>query len=835
MKFFVNVQWTILLFPAIISRAFEFKKSIASVRGNIRTIFSTSHKKNSQVGKYFRLTPTAVAWDPLKAVAVWDRFTVGQSSWSWWKRVWSEVSTADFERTAYESYVTLNGTEANHLKQLNQGLVRLSMMYGWCLTEHDLYMIERLKKELLPAVSYMDALDISTIMVALEVAYQAHNGQRRKSGEAFINHPLEVAKMLGKLRMDANTVVAGLLHDTVEDTPITLAELSDMFGADVASIFKGDTKASKLSSQDSFADLEDSTTLGLPFSFTDKQAENLRCMLLAMSKDARVVVVKLADRLHNMRTLGAMPPSKQQRIAAETMSIFVPLARRLGMWPIKSELENLCFSILCPAEYKDVNDRIERFRSGAGAKIQQARRLELFLKSSFCSAQAENIRVDMIEHSPYSIWKKSQRDNSQLPDEINPFFFKILFKTKEVPGLSQSDEEKAEQATCYKVLDSVHTLFRPTAPLKVKDYIAFPKTNGYRALHTCVLVDNHALEVQIRTYGMERVALFGLAALWREDQLVAEYLSLPWLEVARTRALGATPPTAKGQEFAEAVSEELQSRRFVLAFQGGVSPILANGPNMTTGWVVNQQMSTGEHLVAVKVNGRQVPLNHPLRDGDIVCTVFTTSLKAFSTAETVVGEQPSEEVSKRYALSKRTVQAVRVNLVSSDWPCDLVEKTSAAAASNEESSDYFRPVAGRSSSILKLDKDNSAFQDLFDLSFYRLAELKHGRMSIVFLLLMVVPGFSAYITEMKASTELTPFLPLSMSSPTQVIQVAVLMGIGELAAFIWKMLAVEQSNPSRSQGRIIFNSLLATEVAYGRLAMIGVICVLLQALSTPIH
>mmetsp|Transcript_14422 Transcript_14422/g.18837 ORF Transcript_14422/g.18837 Transcript_14422/m.18837 type:complete len:899 (+) Transcript_14422:66-2762(+) len=830
----------------------------------------------------------AVAWNPLKAVAgTWD--ARAQIS-SLYQRQLGNLAPGKGKEVQFPTAKDFAEVKkrSSEVTQVNQGLAKLSMTYGWCLTDGDIYSIEQLKNDLLPSISYLKEQDIFKIMVALEVAYQAHNGQRRKSGEPYVIHPVEVAKILGELRMDAKIVVAGLLHDTVEDTPLTLEDLAELFGDDVSAIVKGETKVSKLPQQGG-------QQVGGGVVFSDKQAENLRCMLVAMAKDARVVVVKLADRLHNMRTLGAMPPHKQQRIAKETVSIFVPLAQRLGVYTIKSELEDLCFSILQPEEYSDIVERINRFkyqsRDARGeALTQQVRRLEVFLKESSTANLANNIRVEIMEHSPSDIWRRSQRNGKSLPDTIDPTYLRILFKAREIPGLSASAQEKEEQATCYRLLESVHTLFRPTSPLKVKDYIAFPKLNGYRSLHTQVVLESQPIEVQIRTYSMERVAKYGMAAQWLEDSHLADYLSLPWLDLARSKAFNSTLPTATGQEFADNIRDQLRGQRFVVSAKGLVSQVAAEA-NATVGSVVARQLAAGEHLVAVKVNGRQVPLTHPLREGDIVSTVLTTPLGGQTAAAAAVpsGAQsltsPQKEVSPHPmngtlwcaacegmgvplappAFSQlqqggggggeespnregqafdrgQKAQAVRVSVVSSMWPWNLVgeeEEVQQGEDNSQESiEEFFRPVAEGTGPVSP--------STTTDFEWYRLAEIKHGRMCMVLLLFLFVPEIWDYIIAQAEHLPPTPFLPFYSYTPAQVLQLLVLVGIGEFIVTIIKNMQAKGSiiiEERRSNSIPVMleeekrqiQGLINNEILYGRLAMLGISAMLLQAAVEPMH
>ena len=322
--------------------------------------------------------------------------------------------------------------------------------------------------------------DTAPIQKAWEFCVHYHAGQLRASGEPYIIHPLEVAEVLAEMKLDSTAIAAGLLHDAVEDTPVTTEEILTAFGDQVAHIVEGVTKIDKIQ----FANRE------------DRQAENVRKMLLAMVSDVRVVLIKLADRLHNMRTLEHLKPERQHAIAQETLDIYAPLAHRLGMGKVRGELEDLAFRYTDPVSYARVAEAIEarrlegeQFLGGVeDAIVEQLREHNI------------NARVEWRIKRLYSIWQKLQKSQVQVDQVFDLLAIRIITQT---------------QADCYGVLGLIHMLWRPV-PGRVKDFIAIPRANLYQSLHTTVMGDGgHQFEVQIRTEEMHRIAEEGIAAHWK--------------------------------------------------------------------------------------------------------------------------------------------------------------------------------------------------------------------------------------------------------------------------------------------------------------------------------
>ena len=440
----------------------------------------------------------------------------------------------------------------------------------------------RLNDILDTVVSYNPSADLNLIRKAYVYCAKVHQGQTRLSGEPYIIHPLEVAGLLATLKLDVPSIVTGFLHDTIEDTLTTSEELAEMFGPEVAALVEGVTKISKIH----FKTKE------------ENQAENFRKMLLAMANDIRVILVKLADRLHNMRTLQFQPDIKQRSISRETMDIYAPIAHRLGISWIKTELEDLSFRYLQPEVYFDLSTRIQR-------KKQE--------RESFILEIQQIIRQKLVDHQIvgevsgrskhlYSIYRKMEKRRVEFDDIYDLTALRVLV-----------DDVKS----CYEVLGIIHSAWRPI-PGRFKDYIAMPKGNMYQSLHTTVIGPHgDRMEVQIRTYEMHRVAEAGIAAHWKYKEGKGydekEVRRFAWLR----QLLEWQQELQDSREFMDSVKVELFPEEvYVFTPKGDVKGFPKGSTPIDFAYAVHSDV--GHRCVGAKVNGKLVPLKHELQNGDIV-------------------------------------------------------------------------------------------------------------------------------------------------------------------------------------------------------------------------
>ena len=428
--------------------------------------------------------------------------------------------------------------------------------------------------------------DAALICRAFTFAYQLHEGQTRKSGEPYIAHPIAVAGLLRDLGGDSVTIAAGFLHDVVEDTEVTPEEIESMFGVEVRLLVEGVTKLSKFNFS----------------STTERQAENFRRMFLAMATDIRVIIVKLADRLHNMRTLHHLKPEKQQRISQETREIFAPLANRLGIGRFKWELEDLCFKYLEPEAYEEIKALIAERRADREARIA---RVTQTLRS-----RLEHLRVKVVELNGrpkhlYGIYQKMQRQQKEFSQIYDIAAFRIIVETNE---------------ECYRALAVVHDAFKPI-PGRFKDYIGLPKPNRYQSLHTTVVGSNgRPIEVQIRTLEMHHVAEYGIAAHWKyketgtsEISLSSEDNKFTWLR----QLLEWQKDLSDAQEYMESVKDNLfEDDVYVFTPNGDVVALAQGATPVDFAYRIHSEI--GNHMKGARVNGRWSMLSKPLENGDIV-------------------------------------------------------------------------------------------------------------------------------------------------------------------------------------------------------------------------
>lgn len=548
--------------------------------------------------------------------------------------------------------------------------------------------------DLRPKLDYLEPHARERVLSALEVANVAHEGQKRKSGEPFIIHPIAVAAILADMRMDRDCIIAGLLHDTVEDTPVTLEELETLFGRDVRKIVEGETKFSKLakkvhggksnrshhdarnSSTSSVSSAEiaslNSTLANSPFG-TDahstsatapvsetpanvgyvppiqkerqkleeehqKQADNLRAMFLAMTEDVRVIIVKLADRLHNMRTLAHMSPDKQKKISKETLEFFAPLAHRLGMRRIKSELEELSFMYLHREEYHQLQYEVEtllrRSRYDYYLKTAEAIVRDVLEQDRILCNMIRSVEVVGSTKELYSIYKRMLAGEN-LDSMLDIATMRVVVDLD--PGVDSNQ-------ACYHVLGRIHAMWKPL-PRRLKDYIAFPKPNGYQSLHTTVLLgqkfDFFAMEIQIRTKEMHQIAEEGIAAELFQSGSITKSAALSSEEDDES-SLGTDGEWKKrtqgwlisireyieefssSRDLVDAVRRDLLGNRvFVFTPKGRIVDLPKDSTPIDVAYRIHSDV--GHKMIGAKVNGRMVHLDYKLQNADVVKIIGSSS------------------------------------------------------------------------------------------------------------------------------------------------------------------------------------------------------------------
>ncbi|MFD1418098.1 RelA/SpoT family protein [Companilactobacillus keshanensis] len=462
---------------------------------------------------------------------------------------------------------------------------------------------------------YMNEEHVEFVNRSYKFAAYVHKEQKRATGEPYIIHPTQVAQILASLHMDPYTVAAGYLHDVVEDTNITLGDVNELFGDQVATIVDGVTKISKYKYR----------------SHQELLAENHRKMLLATAKDLRVIMVKLADRLHNMRTLKALRPDKQRRIATETLEIYAPLADRLGISKIKWELEDLSLHYINPQQYYRIVHLMNSKRDQREAYIAEA--ID-YIKTS---VDALGIKYDIYGRPKhiYSIYKKMRDKHKQFSELYDLLAIRIVV-----------DSVK----DCYAVLGSIHSKWKPI-PGRFKDYIAVPKANGYQSLHTTIIgPGGQPLEVQIRTYKMHEIAEYGVAAHWAYKEGNFEGVQIDEneqkIDVFR-EILELQENSDNAADFMKSVKGEIfNDRVYVFTPQGEVVELPKGSTTLDFAYQVHTEV--GNHSVGSKVNARMVPLNYQLKNGDIVEILTSASAKPSRDWVNVVYTSRSRNKIKRY-------------------------------------------------------------------------------------------------------------------------------------------------------------------------------------------
>lgn len=432
--------------------------------------------------------------------------------------------------------------------------------------------------------SYLEPAQIETCYQAYVLAEKAHSGQARRSGEPYISHPVGAALILAGMRLDYQTIMATLLHDVVEDTSVSKDDLLALFGEEVTALVDGVTKLTKIKFE----------------SRAEAQAENFRKMVLAMVKDIRVIIVKLADRLHNMRTLGVLPVEKRRRIAIETLEIYAPIANRLGMHAVYTALEDLGFNALYPMRYRAIKSAIEKSR---GNRRELTQKIEQDLQEALEELNIPYEHVFGRQKHLYSVYRKMRFKKASFFEISDVFAFRVI--TEDIDS-------------CYRVMGALHQTYKPV-PQRFKDYIGIPKVNGYQSLHTTLFGPfGVPLEVQIRTRDMDRVAQNGVAAHWiykssglevNEAQLRAREWVQRLLELQRS--------TNDSLEFIENVKIDLfPDEVYVFTPKGHIMELPKGATPVDFAYTVHSDV--GNHCVSAKVNRRVVPLSMPLTNGQTV-------------------------------------------------------------------------------------------------------------------------------------------------------------------------------------------------------------------------
>ena len=477
-------------------------------------------------------------------------------------------------------------------------------------------LVERVK-------AYDPGVDEDAVNRGYVFAMRAHGAQRRASGDPYFSHPLEVAGILTGYRLDIASIITALLHDTIEDTPATLDEIQDLFGEEVARLVDGVTKLNRIELQSDHS----------------KQAENFRKLVLAMSEDIRVLLVKLADRLHNMRTLEHVPNGeKRHQIAVETMEIYAPLAERIGMHEIKNELEDLAFAELNPDARNSILARLEFLREEGGDLISR------IVDRLGETLQGHGLDADVFgrEKTPYSIWRKMQRYNVGFEQLADIMGFRVIVN---------------ELSECYQALGFIHGAYS-VVPDRFKDYISTPKPNGYRSLHTGVFgPERHRIEIQIRTREMHEVAEYGVAAHWHYKQGtgLVDGRQYRWMRELLDILEHASGP----EDFLEHTKLEMfQDQVFCFTPKGDLINLPQGATPVDFAYAVHSEI--GDTCVGAKINGKMMPLRSELQNGDQVEVITSKAQTPSPTWERFVVTGKARARVRRFVASREREQYARL-------------------------------------------------------------------------------------------------------------------------------------------------------------------------------
>lgn len=466
--------------------------------------------------------------------------------------------------------------------------------------------------------------NLSTIKRAFLYASYYHKNQRRLSGEPYINHPLSVAKILTQLKADDKTVSAGLLHDVVEDTNQSLERISKFFGDEVTFLVDGVTKISNLN-----VNLE----------ADEKQIENLRKMFVFMARDVRVILIKLADRLDNIRTISHLPPEKQKRIANETLKIFAPIAHRLGLYNIKTELEDLSFEILQPDAAKYIKEKLQEIIPKSQKFIEDFKhKVEEILKKE----EIQNLRIESRVKGIYSIWEKIVNQGIDIENIYDIIGFRIIVE---------------DIGNCYRCLGIIHSHFKPI-PGKFKDYIAIPKPNGYKSLHTKVIIPGgYKVEFQIRTYKMHEEAEYGIASHWiyKEGSPISEFglKIFSWL-----RNVLETSRESQYYEVKNIVEDIYPHEIYVFTPKGDVKILPRGATVLDFAYSIHTEL--GSKCTGAKVNGKLQPIDYILKNGDIVHIITSKTQKPKRSWLNFVVTQRAKSRIKQFVVKEEKIIAKEI-------------------------------------------------------------------------------------------------------------------------------------------------------------------------------